>query len=96
MNHKTDLQRENNLQLKYGFQFTDLFKSQKLNELADAFYKFYERESPAEYAEFAKYSDAKGAGYLHRGPAQRPPTEKRHDHRPQAELSRFEINPVRR
>jgi len=63
MNHKTDLQRENNLELKYGFQFTDLFNSQKLKELADTFYNYYEKESPAEYAEFAKYRDTKGAGF---------------------------------
>jgi NADPH-dependent glutamate synthase beta subunit-like oxidoreductase/NAD(P)H-flavin reductase len=63
MNHKTDLQRENNLELKYGFKFTDLFNSQKLKELADTFYNYYEKESPAEYAEFAKYRDAKGADF---------------------------------
>jgi NADPH-dependent glutamate synthase beta subunit-like oxidoreductase/NAD(P)H-flavin reductase len=63
MNHKIDLQKENNLQLKYGFQFTDLFNSNKLKELADTFYNYYKKESPGEYAEFAKYRDVKGEGY---------------------------------
>ena len=63
MNHKIDLQRENNLELKHGFQFTDLFNSQKLKELADTFYGYYEKENPAEYAEFAKYSEAKGTDF---------------------------------
>lgn len=63
MNHKIDLPADNNLELKYGYKFSDLFESPRLKELTEIFYKYYGEKSPIEYAEFAKYRDSFGAGY---------------------------------
>ena len=54
---------DNNLKLKHGFQFADLFESSKLKELTDIFYSYYKKESSEEYNKFSAYRDAKGLGY---------------------------------
>ena len=63
MNQSSDLQTKNDLKLKHGFRFTDLFETSKLKELTDLFYGYYKTESPEEYAKFSAYRDAKGLGY---------------------------------
>ncbi len=51
------------LNLKYGFSFEDLFESPKLKELAEIFYDYFGKTDPAVYERFAKYRESLGEGY---------------------------------
>lgn len=53
----------NDLTLKYGFKFGDLFESAKLKELTQKFYTYYNTSDQASYEKFSKYRDAKGEGF---------------------------------
>src|SRR5687768_6717076 len=54
---------EESLQLKYGFEFDDLFESIKLKELAEKFYEYFQSGDAIQYKTFADYRDVKGEGY---------------------------------
>jgi NADPH-dependent glutamate synthase beta subunit-like oxidoreductase/NAD(P)H-flavin reductase len=70
MNYKEDLkskQPDTNLQynpqLKFGFEFLDLFETEKLEELTNIFHSYFEKENPEQYLRFSKYRDAGGEGF---------------------------------
>ena len=46
-----------------GFRYSDLFKSEKLENLADTFYQEVAEKSPALYEELANYIKTRGANY---------------------------------
>lgn len=53
----------NELKLKHGLKFEDLFESAKLKELTKKFYTYFNTADEAAYQKFAKYRDVKGEGY---------------------------------
>ncbi len=53
----------NDLQLKHGLKFEDLFESTKLRELTEKFYSYYSSTDPTSFEKFAKYRDSKGEGF---------------------------------
>jgi NADPH-dependent glutamate synthase beta subunit-like oxidoreductase/NAD(P)H-flavin reductase len=53
----------NDLNLKHGFKFEDLFESAKLRELTNNFYEYYGKTDPVSFEKFAKYRDARGVGF---------------------------------
>ncbi|MEO8512003.1 MAG: FAD-dependent oxidoreductase [Ignavibacteria bacterium] len=53
----------NDLELKHGLKFEDLFESSKLKELTEKFYSFYSKADAASFEKFAKYRDTKGEGF---------------------------------
>lgn len=53
----------NDLKLKHGYKFEDLFEASKLKELTDKFYSFYKSTDTASFEKFEKYRDTKGAGF---------------------------------
>ncbi|HEY3251225.1 MAG TPA: FAD-dependent oxidoreductase, partial [Ignavibacteria bacterium] len=53
----------NALTLKHGFDFKDLFESDKLKELAEIFYNYYSTKDPESYQRYSKYKDALGEGF---------------------------------
>ena len=53
----------NDLELKHGLKFEDLFESSKLKELTDKFYSFYSSADAASFEKFTKYRDTKGEGF---------------------------------
>ncbi len=53
----------NDLKLKHGFKFEDLFLSSKLRELTGLFYDHYKNFDSATYDTFVKYRDYKGEGF---------------------------------
>jgi len=57
------MDQNHSLSLKFGFKFEDLFQSQKLKELTETFYKYFETNDAETYSTFAKYRDAKGVGF---------------------------------
>lgn len=56
---------ENILNPKFGYAFADLFVSEKLKNLCDDFYKFFETANPEKFEEFKKYRDSQGEGYTY-------------------------------
>lgn len=54
---------KNELTLKFGFTFTDLFDSCKLEQLSGTFNDYYKTENPEQYERFALYSSKKCEGY---------------------------------
>jgi len=54
---------KNELTLKFGFKFTDLFDSCNLEKLSGTFNDHYKTENPEQYERFALYSSRKGEGY---------------------------------
>ena len=57
------MKESDELSLKYGFKFEDLFESVKLRELTEVFYNYFKNADADAYERFAKYRDAKGEGY---------------------------------
>ncbi|MGI9035680.1 MAG: hypothetical protein ACR2GD_06540, partial [Pyrinomonadaceae bacterium] len=45
------------------FRYSDLFKTDKLRDLAEAFYKEVEEKNPPLYEALADYIKSRGAGY---------------------------------
>jgi NADPH-dependent glutamate synthase beta subunit-like oxidoreductase/NAD(P)H-flavin reductase len=56
-------QEMNDLKLKHGFKFEDLFLSSKLRELSGLFYNYYKTQDVNSYETFIKYRDSKGSGF---------------------------------
>ncbi len=50
----------NDMKLKYGYTFKDLFETKKLKELADKFYNYYNDADPSSFERFKKYRDNNG------------------------------------
>ncbi|MCI0448346.1 MAG: FAD-dependent oxidoreductase [Chlorobi bacterium] len=63
MHKKEEFSPMNELKLKHGFHYEDLFEPLKLKELANKFYDFYKNSDPSSFEKFAKYRDSKGAGF---------------------------------
>jgi len=54
---------KNELILKYGFKFSDLFDTCSLEKLSGIFFEFYEAENKAQYERFAQFRNRKGEAY---------------------------------
>ncbi|MBN8584573.1 MAG: FAD-dependent oxidoreductase [Ignavibacteria bacterium] len=53
----------NDLNLKHGFKFEDLFESAKLKELTQKFYTYYNTSNQSSFERFSNYRDSKGEGF---------------------------------
>jgi NADPH-dependent glutamate synthase beta subunit-like oxidoreductase/NAD(P)H-flavin reductase len=56
---------ENILNPKFGYTFADLFVSEKLKNLSEDFYKYFEQSDSEKFAAFKKYRDSLGEGYTY-------------------------------
>ena len=56
---------ENILNPKFGYTFADLFVSDKLKNLSEDFYKYFENANSEKFQEFKKYRDSLGEGYTY-------------------------------
>lgn len=56
---------ENILNPKFGYTFADLFVSDKLRNLSEDFYKYFESANSEKFEEFKKYRDSQGEGYTY-------------------------------